>query len=254
MQQGGLPEIPLDNEVIVVVPAYNEEDSIVAVVSEVLAAAPKVHVLVIDDASTDTTARAARAAGAEVITNVFNLGVGGAMRVGFRYAEAHNYRALVQVDGDGQHDARDLATLVAALDDGRQPSIVIGARFAGTGGYSVRRARRWAMKLLAWYLSRVTHNRLTDVTSGFRAHNRAAIELFARTYPADYLADTVESIVIAAEAGGVVTQVPVEMRSRYGGTPSQSSWRAATYLARVLLMLVVSILRHRSARPTTEEP
>jgi glycosyltransferase involved in cell wall biosynthesis len=243
----------LDNEVIVVIPAYNEELCVAAVVSEVLAAAPKVHVLVIDDASTDSTARAARAAGAEVITNVFNLGVGGAMRVGFRYAEAHNFRALVQVDGDGQHNARDVANLVASLDDVPEPAIVIGARFAGNGEYSVRRARRWAMRLLAWYLSRVTHAHLTDVTSGFRAHNRAAIELFARTYPSDYLADTVESIVIATEAGGTFTQVPVEMRSRSGGAPSQSSWRAATYLARVLLMLAVSILRHRSARPTTTE-
>jgi hypothetical protein len=99
----------------------------------------------------------------------------------------------------------------------------------------------------------MTSEQLTDVTSGFRAHNRAAIELFGRTYPSDYLADTVESLVIATEAGGVVKQVPVEMRSRHGGTPSQSSVRAAAYLARVSLMLAVSILRHRSARPKTTE-
>jgi glycosyltransferase involved in cell wall biosynthesis len=243
----------LDSDVIVVVPAYNEERSVGTVVSEILETAPKVHVLVVDDASTDATGTVARGAGAEVIRNVFNLGVGGAMRVGFRYAESHDFRALVQVDGDGQHDARDLAKLVEPLDDGAKPFVVIGARFAGNGAYRIRRARRWAMRLLAWYLSKMTHATLTDVTSGFRAHNRAAIELFARTYPADYLADTVESLVIVKEAGGVVTQVPVEMRSRHAGTPSQSSWRAATYLARVSLMLAVSILRHRSARPTNLE-
>jgi glycosyltransferase involved in cell wall biosynthesis len=243
----------LDTDVLVVIPAYNESSSVASVVAEVLETAPKVHVLVVDDASTDATAVLARNAGAEVVTNVFNLGVGGAMRVGFRYARAHGFRAVVQVDGDGQHDAHDLPRLVAPIEDGTEPSVVIGARFAGGGDYEVPRARRWAMRLLAWYLSRITHVQLTDVTSGFRAHNRAAIELFARTYPADYLADTVESLVIAKEAGGVITQVPVAMRSRHGGTPSQSSWRASLYLARVALMLAVAILRHRSARPLTTE-
>jgi glycosyltransferase involved in cell wall biosynthesis len=243
----------LDTDVLVVIPAYNEAGSVAAVVNEVLEIGPKVHVLVVDDASTDATAALARNAGADVVTNVFNLGVGGAMRVGFRYAEAHGFRAVVQVDGDGQHDARDLPHLVAPIDDVSKPHVVIGARFAGNGDYPVPRAKRWAMRLLAWYLSKITHVRLTDVTSGFRAHNRAAVELFARTYPADYLSDTVESLVIAKEAGGVITQVPVAMRSRHGGTPSQSSWRAALYLARVTLMLAVAILRHRSARPHTPE-
>jgi hypothetical protein len=119
----------------------------------------------------------------------------------------------------------------------------------------VPRARRWAMRLLAAYLSKMTHVHLTDVTSGFRAHNRAAIELFARTYPADYLADTVESLVVAAEAGGVVMQVPVAMRSRHGGSPSQSPLRAALYLVRVSVMLALAIFRRRSPRSiTTEAP
>jgi glycosyltransferase involved in cell wall biosynthesis len=243
----------LDTDVLVVIPAYNEADSVGAVVTEVLEAAPKVHVLVVDDASTDTTAILARNAGAQVVTNVFNLGVGGAMRVGFRYAAAKGYRAMIQVDGDGQHDAHDVGRLLEPLDDRPEPMVSIGARFAGQGDYDAPRARRWAMHLLAWYLSRVTHVHLTDVTSGFRAHNRAAIELFARTYPADYLADTVESLVIASEAGGTVAQVPVSMRSRIGGSPSQSPLRAAGYLVRVALMLAVTVFRRRSVRPTTTE-
>lgn len=243
----------LDTDVLVVVPAYNEASSVASVVSEVLQVAPKVHVLVVDDASTDTTAMLARNAGADVVTNVFNLGVGGAMRVGFRYARARGYRALVQVDGDGQHDPQDLRLLVDSIEDGPEPMVVIGARFAGKGDYAVPRARRWAMRLLASYLSRMTHVRLTDVTSGFRAHNRASIELFARTYPADYLADTIESLVIATEAGGVVIQVPVAMRSRHGGSPSQSPLRAAVYLVRVTLMLAMAIFRHRSARTASPE-
>jgi glycosyltransferase involved in cell wall biosynthesis len=242
----------LGPDVLVVVPAFNEAPSVAKVIDEVLAAAPKVHVLVVDDASADTTAVLARAAGAEVVTNVFNLGVGGAMRVGFRYGTARNYRALVQVDGDGQHDPRDLARLLAPIEDIPEPMVVIGARFAGTGEFAVPRARRWAMRLLAAYLSRITHVHLTDVTSGFRAHNRAAMELFARTYPADYLADTVESLVIAMEAGGVVTQVPVAMRARHGGSPSQSTIRSALYLLRVILMLALSIFRARSPRHPVE--
>ncbi len=243
----------LVTDVLVVIPAYNEADSVGAVVSEVLESAPKVHILVVDDASTDTTAVLARKAGAEVVTNVFNLGVGGAMRVGFRYAAAKGYRALIQVDGDGQHDAHDLGRLLDPIEDRAEPMVAIGARFAGRGDYDAPRARRWAMRLLAWYLSRMTHVHLTDVTSGFRAHNRAAIELFARTYPADYLADTVESLVIAVEAGGAVTQVPVSMRSRTGGSPSQSRLRATAYLTRVAFVLALAVFRRHSPRPDTTE-
>jgi glycosyltransferase involved in cell wall biosynthesis len=245
--------VDVDTDVLVVIPAFNEASTVGTVVAEVLEATPKAHVLVVDDASTDATGPVARQAGASVITNVFNLGVGGAMRVGFRYAAEHDYRALVQVDADGQHDARDLERLLEAVRDIPEPMVVIGARFAGSGEYEVPRSRRWAMRLLARYLSRVTHVRLTDVTSGFRAHNRAAIELFARTYPADYLADTIESLVIAMEAGGVVQQVPVAMRLRNGGSPSQSAFRSSVYLARVALMLALAVFRHRSARPLTSE-
>lgn len=242
-----------DTGVLVVIPAFNESTSIAAVVDEVTRAAPKAHVLVVDDASTDDTALLARKAGADVVTNVFNLGVGGAMRVGFRYAVRHGYAAVVQLDGDGQHDARDLERLLAPIEDVPEPMVVIGARFAGTGDYRAPLARRWAMGLLAWYLSRMARVRLTDVTSGYRAHNRAAVELFARTYPADYLADTVGSLVIATEAGGAITQVPVAMRTRMGGVPSQSGPRSAVYLARVCLMLFLAVFRHRAPRPTIEE-
>ena len=244
----------IDKDVLVVIPAYNEAISVGSVIAEVRAIAPKVHVLVVDDDSTDNTAQMARDAGAAVITNVFNLGVGGAMRVGFRYAASQGFRALVQVDGDGQHDPRDLVRLVDALEDKPEPAVVIGARFAGHGAYEVSRVRRLAMRLLARYLSRTAHVQLTDVTSGFRAHNRAAIELFARTYPADYLSDTVESLVIAVEAGGVISQVPVTMRPRTGGSPSQNARRAVMYLARVALMLMIALLRHRSPRPSVAEP
>jgi glycosyltransferase involved in cell wall biosynthesis len=257
-----------NGRVLVVVPAWNEERSVALVVKEIAASVPDADVLVVDDCSTDRTAEVAREAGARVISNVFNLGVGGAMRVGFRYAADRGYRSLVQVDGDGQHDPRDIPQLLAALDrgpgtrgsadtddcadtdDSTDPEvrIVIGARFAGAGDFEVPRARRWAMRLLAHRLSRVTQARLTDATSGFRAHNRAAIDLFARTYPTDYLADTVESLIIASQAGGWVGQVAVTMRTRHAGSPSQSTLRATVYLLRVTLLLVLHLIRRR-ARP-----
>lgn len=232
--------------VLVVLPAYNEEQSVEVVVKEVVAALPGAHVVVVDDGSVDHTADRAARAGAEVVSNVFNLGVGGAMRVGFRIAAEGQYRALVQVDADGQHDPRDITRLLERLDPGPVPNVVIGARFAGHGEHDVPRARRAAMRLLARYLSRVSGGQLTDVTSGFRAHNRAAIELFARTYPADYLSDTVESLIILSRVGGTVEQVPVAMRPRVAGAPSQSSWRAAVYLLRVVLMLALSVFRRHS--------
>jgi glycosyltransferase involved in cell wall biosynthesis len=238
--------MPNEPKILVVLPALNEERSVGIVVKEVQTAVPRGTVLVVDDGSLDGTAAQAREAGAQVVTNPFNLGVGGAMRVGFRVARSHGYDVLVQVDADGQHDARDIPLLVEAFDDEPGPQVVIGARFAGQGDITVPRARRAAMRLLARYLSKVTRTRLTDVTSGFRAHNRAGIELFARNYPADYLSDTVESLIIVADAGGRVHQVPVTMRPRLAGIPSQSAARASLYLVRVLTVLVLSFFRRHS--------
>jgi glycosyltransferase involved in cell wall biosynthesis len=238
--------MPNDSKMLVVLPALNEERSVGIVIKEVRTAVPGCTILVVDDGSVDDTAAQAVEAGAQVVSNPFNLGVGGAMRVGFRWALAHGCDVLVQVDADGQHDARDIGTLVAAFDDEPGPQVVIGARFAGLGDIAVPRARRMAMRLLARYLSRVTATRLTDVTSGFRAHNRAGIELFARNYPADYLSDTVESLIIVADAGGRVHQVPVTMRPRLAGSPSQSPVRAAIYRLRVVAVLILSVFRRHS--------
>jgi glycosyltransferase involved in cell wall biosynthesis len=239
---------------IVVLPALNEESTVAIVVKEVQAAVPDATVLVVDDGSVDRTGEVAREAGAQVVTNPFNLGVGGAMRVGFRVAEANGDDILLQVDADGQHNARDIGLLLAAFDQEPGPQVVIGARFAGRGDIAVPRARRAAMWILARYLSRVAGTRLTDVTSGFRAHNRAAIELFARSYPADYLADTIESLIIVAEAGGRVHQVPVSMRPRLAGLPSQSPARSAVYLLRVMVFLALSVFRRHSQTTSNRPP
>jgi len=223
--------------VLVVIPALNEAESVGAVVKEVQAATPSAHVLVVDDGSTDDTRTVAAAAGADVLSLPFNLGVGGALRAGFRYAVRFDYDTAVQVDADGQHDPADIERLLEGL---AEADLVIGARFAGEGDYVVRGARRWAILLLAWSLSRRTRSRLTDTTSGFRAFNRRAIEVFANDYPAEYLGDTVEALLIAARAGCRIAQVPVRMRPRTAGTRSQSPWRSAAYLARAALAVVMS--------------
>ena len=243
-------QFPEGRDALVVIPALNEERSVGDVVHRVLAAVPRARVLVVDDGSTDATAVLARAAGAEVARAPFTLGVGGAMRIGFRYAADHGSQAVVQVDADGQHDPTDLPALLSHLSRDERPHVVIGTRF-GSADMAVPRLRRLAMRALAAYATAQTGTRLDDVTSGFRAHNRAAIELFAHTYPAEYLSDTVESLVIAQRAGAHFTQVPVAMQPRTFGTPSQSTFRSATYLLRVTLILALATIRRH---PKITEP
>ena len=233
---------PLE-QTLIVMPAFNEEASVGAVVREVFAALPGIAVLVVDDGSTDATTEEARAAGALVATLPFNLGVGGAMRTGFKYALANGFEHVVQIDADGQHDPYDVPQLLDAL---QTADLVIGARFAGTGDYVVRGPRQLAMKLLAVMLSRTAGTRLTDTTSGFRASGRRCVELFADHYPAEYLGDTIEALVIAARFGCVIRQVPVSMRVRAGGVPSHNPFRAAAYLGRVGIALVFALARPSS--------
>jgi glycosyltransferase involved in cell wall biosynthesis len=223
-----------------VVPAWNESESIGTVVRELRWELPGVDVLVVYDGSTDDTSPRARAAGAMVARLSYNLGVGAAMRLGYRYARDHGYEAVVQVDADGQHDPRYVPKLI---DELTHADVVIGARFAGVGDYDVRGPRRWAMRILAYVLSRIAGSTLSDTTSGFRATNRRATELFAGWYPVEYLGDTVETLVYAARRGFVIRQVPVAMRCRLAGCPSQSRLRALLYLVRAWAILVLATVR-----------
>jgi glycosyltransferase involved in cell wall biosynthesis len=229
-------------KVLVVLPALNEEPNVGRVITEVRQSLPSARVLVVDDGSSDATAERARDCGVDVARLAVNLGVGGAMRTGFRYARARGYDIVVQVDADGQHDPAEITLLIDALE---RADVVIGARFAGRGDYLVRGPRRWAMKVLAVVLSWLAGTRLSDVTSGFRACGPRAIRLFAAHYPAEYLGDTVESLVTATRAGLTVRQVPVEMRVRNGGQPSQTPVRAAIYLMRAGLALTLALVRRR---------
>lgn len=227
---------------LVVVPAWNEAAALPATLAEIRAGVPDADVVVVDDGSTDGTARAARDAGATVLELPFNLGVGGAVRAGYRYALRRGYAVAVQVDADGQHDPADVPRLVAALDSA---DVVVGARFADRRDFETSRTRRSAMVVLAAVVSRIAGTRLTDTTSGFKAVGPRALAFYAANFPAEYLGDTVEALVIGARAGLVVTQVPVQMRPRRAGAPSQRPWRAGLYLGRAVVALVMALVRRR---------
>ncbi len=231
------------HDTLVIMPAWNESESVGNTVQEVFAFGPPCDVLVVDDGSRDNTAQVARDAGATVIQLPFNMGVGGAMRTGFKYAKSRGYSQVIQVDADGQHDPRDIQSV---LDGLAHADIAIGARFAEKGDYVVKGPRKWAMNVLAWTISRVAGKRLTDVTSGFRAANSKAIRQYVDHYPAEYLGDTIDSLVVAIRSGCTVQQVGVSMRERQGGAPSHDPIKAAIYLGRSGMALMFALTRKKS--------
>jgi glycosyltransferase involved in cell wall biosynthesis len=228
------------DQTLIVMPAFNESEVIGDVIAEVRRVLPGVACLVVDDGSTDSTSEVARRAGALVATLPYNLGVGGAMRVGFKFALENGFSNVVQLDSDGQHDPAYVAVLVSKLSSA---DLVIGARFAGEGDYAVRGLRKLAMAFLAKTLSATAKTRLTDTTSGFKAAGPRAVALFAEHFPAEYLGDTIEALVIAARSGCVIVQEPVEMRARQGGTPSHNPVKSALYLGRALIALSFALIR-----------
>jgi len=227
---------------LVVLPAWNEEAAIGGCLDEICEVLPDWDVVVVSDGSTDHTSIVARSKGVAVIDLPFNLGVGGARRAGFSYAIREGYTQVLQIDADGQHDPAEVHHLVEVMDE-THADVVIGARFAGRGEYSVTGPRKWAMKLLSAVLSRVCGTRLTDTTSGLKLCGPRANALYARDYPAEYLGDTVEAIVIAARSGLVVRQAGVSMRERVGGVPSHSPLKAAAFLIRAMMALAIALTR-----------
>ena len=228
------------SRILVAIPAWNEEASIVDVIMKVRSHQPGVDILVVDDGSTDDTAVRARGAGATVISLPFNVGVGGAMRTAFLFAEREGYQAIVQVDADGQHDPADLQRVLDGLSEA---DIVVGTRFHPESTYFVGGPRRWAMVLLSKALSSMNKGTISDPTSGFRSAGPRAISLFALEYPADYLGDTVGSLAIAIRRGLVVHETPVTMYFRQFGRPSKNAVWSALYLGRATLAIVATGLK-----------
>lgn len=235
---------------LIVLPAYNEEETIASTLDEIASKLPGARRLVVDDGSSDSTAAIAADHGAAVASFPFNMGVGAAMRFGYRHAVAHGFECVVQLDSDGQHDPSYVPELLQQLSSS---DIVIGARFAGEGDYEVAGPRKWAMKLLSAVISRTAGTHLTDTTSGFRATGPRATAFFAADYPAEYLGDTVESLVSALRAGLAVEQVPVAMRARMGGKPSHNGWKSAVFLVRAMAALAVAYVRPAPQLVTLEE-
>lgn len=227
-------------KLLVAVPALNEAAALGRVLETLATVQPMRDVVVVDDGSSDATAQIARAAGANVISHAINLGVGAAMGTAFQYAARRGYDAVVQFDGDGQHEPRYIAELVAALGDA---DIVIGSRYAAGGTYKSSAARRGVQRFIAGVVSLYARTKLTDATSGFRIAGPRAVEVFARHYPVEWLGDTVESIVLATRQGLRVREIPVQMNERAGGAPSQSVFRATMYTARILFILLLASIR-----------
>jgi glycosyltransferase involved in cell wall biosynthesis len=251
----------------VIIPAYNEREALPGTLRELRSEVPDLDVLVVDDGSTDETAALARAAeGVEAVRLPFNLGAGGAVRTGLHYARDEGYRRAVVFDADGQHSPQAIRTLLAALDEGAD--LVVGSRFMeGADPYELGRSRRRAMRLLQSIVRRLTGQPFTDTTSGFRAFDRPVIELLARDYPAEYLADTVEVLLMVAYEGFRIVEVPASMRARVLGQPSNRNLKLIVNYLRLLVGITSSasrrarVLRARAAaepvspvRPSGTEP
>jgi hypothetical protein len=226
---------------VAVVPAWNEAGAIGRVVDGILAFDPTIDVVVVDDASTDGTADVARAHGATVLRLPFNVGIGGAVQTGFKYALAGDYDLALRLDGDGQHDPAELPKLVDPIERG-EADLVIGSRFVDESGtYRPPFARRMGIRVFARLVSLLGGQRVTDTTSGFIALDRVGIELFAREYPHDY--PEVEATLVALRSGLRLAQVQVEMRERETGTSSITFVRSLYYMVKVMLALLVASLR-----------
>jgi glycosyltransferase involved in cell wall biosynthesis len=224
---------------LVVVPAYNEESSIADVVIDIRHGGH--DVLVIDDCSSDQTAARALEAGAEVLRLPINLGVGGALRAGFRYAVEHGYNAVVQVDADGQHPANQITDLEeAAVNNGAH--LVIGSRYLSSDATLVptlpRRLSMWCLSTIA---SRIAGVRLTDTTSGFRLIREPLLGKFADEFPTYYLGDTYEATVAALRAGHRVVEVPAALSKRRFGQSSATTAQSVFLIAKVLILAVTNL-------------
>lgn len=227
----------IPGRVLVVVPAHNEAATIVDVVERVHRMS--LDCLVVDDASADDTTLLARKAGARVLRLSVNLGVGGALRAGFRYAVEHGYDAVVQCDGDGQHPPDRIPDL---LTPAQPADLVIGSRFlAGAESFEIGRVRRLAMRWLSQLVRVRTGRRISDTTSGFRCISEPLLGEFAKEFPTHYLGDTFEAIIVAARAGYSIEEVPIRIDARASGTSTASAVAAVKFIVRATVVAMIGM-------------
>jgi len=225
---------------LVIIPAYNEARSLPDVLREVRAAAPGFDLLVVNDGSADVTSEVARSEGCVVLDLCFNLGIGGAVQAGFKYAVEGGYDVAVQVDGDGQHPADRIEALSRfILEEGCD--MAVGSRYLARGRYEGGRLRRLGNAVLSRMCSLLSGQRVTDCTSGFRAYSARALAYLAHRYPVDY--PEPESVVLLARQGMRIREVPVKMRERRYGRSSITGVRPIYYMTKVGLALVLDIIK-----------
>ena len=224
---------------LVVVPALNESLSISGVINSIRAEG--FDLVVVDDGSSDGTGDIARSAGALVLRLATNLGVGGALRCGFRYAVEHGFDAVIQCDADGQHNTKEIGRLVAeAVNTGAD--LVIGSRFASTtSAMTVSPMRRVAMRVMALVVSRVAGTKLTDTTSGFRLIRGDLLKEFSRSFPTYYLGDTFEATYVAGRNGYAIREIPVLISPRVNGKSSSSRITSIGMIAKALTVTVLGL-------------
>ena len=224
------------SKVLLIIPAYNEEESLRSLIEEIKAVCPEVDYLVVNDCSSDDTERLLEELGANYITLPCNMGIGGAVQSGYRYAAQNGYDIAIQIDGDGQHDVRFVKDMVKLIED-KQADVVIGSRFIDKEGFQSSQARIIGIRILSMLIRLMCGAKVKDVTSGFRAVNRRFIELFAENYPDDY--PEPEVIVTAKLYGAVIKELPVVMRERTTGKSSINLKRSIYYMIKVSLAIII---------------
>ena len=229
----------MDRRIAIVIPAFNEEKTIAGVIRGVRGLGEEYQVIVVNDSSRDDTTRNAEAEGAIVVELPVNLGIGGAVQTGFKYAFDHGFDACVQVDGDGQHPPEEIPLLVERLF-GEDLDMVIGSRFMG-GAYKVPFMRALGIKVMSIFLKVTTGMTVRDTTSGFRAINRRVMDFFSKYYPQDY--PEPESLLLAYLKGFKVGEVSVDMRHREFGISSITPFLAVYYMTKVMLAMFNDLFR-----------
>lgn len=228
-------------KMLIVVPAFNEEKNIFKVIGDIKKHLPCADILVVNDCSTDKTSAAARfAESAKVIDLPCNLGIGGAVQTGFKYAAAQGYDYMAQIDGDGQHLPQELPKLTAAMKE-TGADMVIGSRFSGVKSYRTTRMRRIGIKILNFLFLVLINTKITDATSGFRLYNQRSIELLSEYYDEDY--PEPDAIILLKKHGFKICETGVEMRARESGCSSITFIKSPYYMAKVILSILFSYTR-----------
>ena len=225
---------------LVIIPAFNEEETLRGVILGIRSFLSQADILVVNDGSTDSTGDIAREEGVLVLEHPYNMGIGATMQTGFLYALNNGYNIAVQIDGDGQHDARFITSLIKPILDG-QANLVIGTRYLSDGGFKSTILRKLGIRFFTTIIWIFTGKKITDSTSGFRAMDRKGIELFSKEYPSDY--PEVEALISAYKKGLHFQEIPVTMRNRQGGASSIGILSALYYMVKVTLSISIGSFR-----------